>query len=189
MSTAVLDPQIHNPRRLRILATLAALPAGDTLSIARLRDMAGLPEGSPAPLLPGLARAGYIEIGQAGEPPQPAAALTRDGRAALARYTAMLRQLARDGHRAPALSDRAGDADRDAAAAALGEHFAQGRLSFDELSVRLDATLTATTHGDLHQAARDLPGPALLSAPAGLPQGKRPAIRAQIRAWFPGRSG
>ena len=52
---------------------------------------------------------------------------------------------------------RAGDADRDAAAAALGEHFAQGRLTLDELDVRLDATLTATTHGELSQAAWDLP--------------------------------
>jgi hypothetical protein len=52
---------------------------------------------------------------------------------------------------------RAGDADRDAAAAALGEHFAQGRLTLDELDARLDATLTATTHGELAQAAWDLP--------------------------------
>jgi hypothetical protein len=52
---------------------------------------------------------------------------------------------------------RAGDADRDAAAAALGEHFAQGRLTLDELNARLDATLTATTHGELSQAAWDLP--------------------------------
>src|SRR5271156_5756466 len=33
---------------------------------------------------------------------------------------------------------RAGDADREAAAAALGEHFAQGRLTFGELLARLD---------------------------------------------------
>jgi alkyl hydroperoxide reductase subunit AhpF len=52
---------------------------------------------------------------------------------------------------------RAGDADRDAAAAALGEHFAQGRLTLDELNARLDTTLTAITHGELSQAARDLP--------------------------------
>ena len=52
---------------------------------------------------------------------------------------------------------RAGDADRDAAAAALAEHFAQGRLTLDELDRRLAATLTATTHGELRQAARDLP--------------------------------
>jgi hypothetical protein len=49
-----------------------------------------------------------------------------------------------------------GDADRDAAAAALAEHFAEGRLTLDELDARLDATLTATTHGELSQAAWDL---------------------------------
>jgi hypothetical protein len=52
---------------------------------------------------------------------------------------------------------RVGDADRDAAAAALGEHFAQGRLTPDELDARLDATLIATTHGELSQAAWDHP--------------------------------
>ena len=88
-------------------------------------------------------------------------ALTCDGRAALDRYTAVLRQLsevAREDRQAPAPSVRAGDADRDTAAAALGEHFAQGRLTLDELNARLDAALTATTHGELSQAARDLPG-------------------------------
>jgi len=72
----------------------------------------------------------------------------------------MLRQLAKlasQNHQAPAPGLRAGDADRDAAAAALGEHFAQGRLTLDQLDARLDATLTATTHGELSEAARDLP--------------------------------
>ncbi len=43
---------------------------------------------------------------------------------------------------------RAGEADRDAAAAALDEHFAQARLTLGELSARLDATLAATTYGE-----------------------------------------
>jgi len=50
-------------------------------------------------------------------------ALTCEGRVALDRYTAMLRQLpsvARQDHQAPAPGMRAGDADRDAAATALG---------------------------------------------------------------------
>jgi hypothetical protein len=53
---------------------------------------------------------------------------------------------------------RAGDADRTAAAGALAEHYAQGRLTFDEFSLRLEATLTAKTHGELARAAQDLPG-------------------------------
>ena len=65
MSTGALDPLIHDPERLRIVATLTALPDGDALS------------------------------------------LTLD--------------------------------------------------ELDELDARLDATLTATTHGELSQATRDLP--------------------------------
>jgi hypothetical protein len=78
----------------------------------------------------------------------------------------VLRQLPRvasEDHQAPAPYLRVGDADRDAAAAALGEHFAQGRLTLDELNARLDATLTATTHGQLSRAARDLPDLTVLS--------------------------
>jgi PadR family transcriptional regulator len=63
---------------------------------------------------------------------------------------------ARD-HTASGPDLRAGDADREATAAALGEHFAQGRLTFDELLARLDATFTATTQSEIAQTTRDLP--------------------------------
>ena len=33
MSTGALDPLIHDPERIRIVATLAALPDGDALSV------------------------------------------------------------------------------------------------------------------------------------------------------------
>jgi hypothetical protein len=39
---------------------------------------------------------------------------------------------------------------------ALSEHFAQGRLTLEELHTRLNAALTATTYGDLAEAVRDL---------------------------------
>jgi hypothetical protein len=52
---------------------------------------------------------------------------------------------------------RAGDADREATAAALGEHFAQGRLTLDELLARLDAAFTATLQSEIAQTTRDLP--------------------------------
>lgn len=88
---------------------------------------------------------------------------------------------------APAPGVRAGDADRDAAAAALGEHFARGRLTLDELNARLDATLTATTHGELSQATRDLPdAPARLRLMVPLAAGRsisvpeRPGTRPEI---------
>jgi DNA-binding MarR family transcriptional regulator len=177
MNTGALDPLIHDPERLRIVATLAALPDGDALSVARLQDMIGLTPGSPIARLRELEHAGYVRTGKTSGNRAPASvALTGAGRAALDRYTAVLRQLSqadRSVHQAPAPDVRAGDADRDAAAAALGEHFAQGRLTLDELDARLDATLTATTHGELSQAARDLPDLTVLPARVSLPRGKR----------------
>src|ERR1700689_4019104 len=156
MSTGALDPLIHDPERLRIVVTLAALPDGDALSVTRLQDMIRLPPGRLISCLRELGRAGYVRIGPAGRA-QATVALTRGGRVALDRYTAVLPQVAGQDHQAPGPGVRAGDADRDAAAAALGEHFAQSRLTLEELHARLDATLAATTHGELTQALRDLP--------------------------------
>ena len=173
MSTGALDPLIHDPGRLRVVATLAALPGGDALSVTRLQDMIRLPPGNLITCLRELGRAGYVRTGKTGARASTTVALTCDGRAALDRYTAVLRQLPRQDHQAPAPGVRAGDADRDAAAAALGEHFAQGRLTLDELNARLDATLTATTHGELSQAIRDLPDLTVLPARVTSPRGKR----------------
>ena len=177
MSTGTLDPVIHDPGRLRVVATLAALPDGDALSVTRLQDMIRLTPGSLVTCLRELGRARYVRTGKTdGGTAQATVALTCDGRAALDRYTAVLRQLsrvARQDHQAPAPGVRAGDADRDAAAAALGEHFAQGRLTLDELNARLDATLTATTHGELSQATRDLPDLTVLPARVTSLRGKR----------------
>jgi DNA-binding transcriptional ArsR family regulator len=181
MSIGALDPLIHDPERLRIIATLAALPDGDALSVTRLRGLIGLTPDSPVTGLRELDQAGYVRTGKTGDAradtrAQTTVALTGDGRAALDRYSAVLRQLprlARDDHQAPAPHERVGDADRETAAAALGEHFAQGRLTLDELNARLDATLTARTHGELSQVARDLPDLGTRSARVSLPQGKR----------------
>jgi DNA-binding PadR family transcriptional regulator len=52
---------------------------------------------------------------------------------------------------------RVGDAERDAAIVALCEHFAQGRLTAEELNGRLDAALAATTRGEMAPAIWDLP--------------------------------
>ena len=163
MSTGALDPLIHDPERLRIVATLAALPDGDALSVTRLQDLIRLPPGSVISCLRELGRAGYVRTGPAGRGrARTTVTLTPGGRVALARYTAVLQQLpqvARPDRQRPGPGVRAGDADRDAVAAALGEHFAQGRLTLEELHARLDATLAATTQGELSQALRDLPRP------------------------------
>jgi uncharacterized membrane protein len=52
---------------------------------------------------------------------------------------------------------RVGDAERESTATALREHYAQGRLSTDELNERLDAAFSATTHGQLELVTDDLP--------------------------------
>jgi hypothetical protein len=52
---------------------------------------------------------------------------------------------------------RIGDADREAIAAQLREHYADGRLTLDELNERLDQTFAAKTKADLNIVMRDLP--------------------------------
>ncbi|HSS87959.1 MAG TPA: DUF1707 domain-containing protein [Streptosporangiaceae bacterium] len=52
---------------------------------------------------------------------------------------------------------RVTDADREAAAARLREHYAQGRLTLEEFHRRLDAVFEATTQSQLTAIARDLP--------------------------------
>lgn len=52
---------------------------------------------------------------------------------------------------------RIGDAERDTATAELGDHFAAGRLTLDELHERVAQALSARTHGQLSQVMRDLP--------------------------------
>lgn len=52
---------------------------------------------------------------------------------------------------------RIGDAERDEAMAALREHYAQGRITSEELDERLEKALTARTARDLRAIAADLP--------------------------------
>ena len=53
---------------------------------------------------------------------------------------------------------RVGDAERDAAAADLGEHYTAGRLTLEELHERLEAVFAAKTFGQLARIMSDLPG-------------------------------
>jgi DNA-binding MarR family transcriptional regulator len=90
-----LDPLIHVPARLQIVATLAALPEGDALSFPRLQDMIGLTPGNLITHLRKLEEAGYLssETTGNGRASRTSIALTSDGRAALDTYTAALREL------------------------------------------------------------------------------------------------
>jgi DNA-binding MarR family transcriptional regulator len=95
MTTDELDPLIHVPTRLKIVATLAALPNGDTLSFTRLQDMIGLTPGNLIIHLRKLEDADYISSKKAsnGTVSITTVALTGHGRAALDAYTRALRDL------------------------------------------------------------------------------------------------
>ena len=95
MTEEALDPLIHAPARLRIVATLAALPEGDALSFTRLQELLGLTPGNLITHLRKLEDAGYLtsETTGNGRASRTSIALTRQGRAALDAYTDALRDL------------------------------------------------------------------------------------------------
>ena len=95
MPDDALDPLIHVPTRLKIVATLAALPEGDALSFTRLQDMIGLTPGNLIIHLRKLEDADYISSTKAsyGSVSITTLALTGRGRAALADYRQALRDL------------------------------------------------------------------------------------------------
>jgi DNA-binding transcriptional ArsR family regulator len=95
MSVDEIDPLIHVPARLRIMATLAALPDGDSLSFTRLQDMIGLSAGNLITHLRKLEDAAYVETEKSGNgaASRTQVVLSARGRAALDDYTASLRRL------------------------------------------------------------------------------------------------
>lgn len=94
-SVEPLDPLIHVPVRLRIVATLAALPAGDSLLFTRLQDMLDVTPGNLLTHLRKLEDAGYIDTEKTGIGvwSRTTVVLTKTGRAALDAYTEALRGL------------------------------------------------------------------------------------------------
>jgi hypothetical protein len=86
---------------------------------------------------------------------------------------------------------RIGDADREAAAAGLREHYAQGRLTLQEFTHRLDAVFAATTQRQLTALTRDLPDIAAPSAPLPLTAtgARRERARHEHRPGFRARLG
>jgi len=95
MTADPLDPVIHAPARLRIVATLAALAEGDSLSFTRLQNMLELTPGNLITHLRKLEDAGYLitETTGNGRASRTSIALTPRGRAALATYADALRDL------------------------------------------------------------------------------------------------
>jgi hypothetical protein len=79
---------------------------------------------------------------------------------------------------------RVGDAERDAAAADLGEHYTAGRLTIDELHERLELVFAAKTFGQLARIMSDLPGPGRLTGLSS-PFGPATMPGAPGLAWMP----
>ncbi len=95
VGTEELDPLIHVPARLRIMATLAALPDGDSISFTRLQNMLGLTPGTLITHLRRLEEAGYVATEKTGNGAASltTAMLTPVGRVALDTYSPALRRL------------------------------------------------------------------------------------------------
>ena len=95
MTSAALDPLIHEQARLRIVATLATLPEGDALSFTRLQDMLQLTPGNLITHVRRLEEAGYLSSEKTGNgtASRTSIGLTVRGRAALDAYTVALRSL------------------------------------------------------------------------------------------------
>ena len=92
-----LDPVIHAPARLRVVATLAALDAGDELSFPKLRKLLDMTAGNLSTHLRKLEDAGYVRVTKTHEGRTPATylALTPKGRRAFEEYTEALTGLLR----------------------------------------------------------------------------------------------
>jgi DNA-binding MarR family transcriptional regulator len=98
MTDDELDPVIHAPARLRIVATLAVLPEGNALTFPRLQDMIGLTPGNLITHLRKLEDVGYVSTAKTGSgvASRTTVELTDQGRAALKTYTSSLRRLLTD---------------------------------------------------------------------------------------------
>ena len=98
MTVEDLDPLIHAPARLRIIATLAALPPGDALSFTRLQEMIGLTPGNLITHLRKLEAGGYVDTGKTGNGSSSltTVTITVAGRAALDVYRRNLIRLLGD---------------------------------------------------------------------------------------------
>ena len=81
---------------------------------------------------------------------------------------------------------RASDADRERVTARLRDHYAEGRLTSEELDERTSAALNAKTFGDLRRVMTDLPDPVLMPQGApGLQAGRAAMARPPPRAAVP----
>jgi DNA-binding MarR family transcriptional regulator len=87
-----LDPVIHAPTRLRIVALLAATEEAE---FALVRDSVGVSDSVLSKQAAALEAAGYVKVrkGHVGKRPKTWFSLTRQGRAAYAAHVAALQEI------------------------------------------------------------------------------------------------
>jgi Domain of unknown function (DUF1707) len=79
---------------------------------------------------------------------------------------------------------RVSDAEREAVAAELREHYAQGRLTMEDFQQRLDAAFAARIRRDLDAVTHDLPAVRPPSTPLPVHTGRRGGGSGYGRSWF-----
>jgi DNA-binding MarR family transcriptional regulator len=92
------DEIIHQSLRLRIMATLNALPATDMMEFTRLRAILGATDGNLGAHVTTLENAAYIQVEKdfVAKKPRTRVAATAKGRKAFANHLAFLRALMED---------------------------------------------------------------------------------------------
>ena len=92
---AELDAVIHQPLRLKIMATLNPLPAATGVEFSRLKTLTGATDGNLGTHIETLARAGYVAVEKAfvGKKPRTTVTATASGRGAFARHVATLQEI------------------------------------------------------------------------------------------------
>ncbi len=90
-----LDDIIHQPLRLRIMAALQAMPAGEGLEFSRLKKLTGATDGNLGAHIETLAKANYVQVHKSfiGKRPQTRVTATPAGCGAFARHVASLREI------------------------------------------------------------------------------------------------
>ena len=89
------DEIIHQSLRLRIMATLNPLPAGEAVEFTRLKAILKATDGNIGAHLTTLEKAGYVEILKdfAGKKPRTRVVMTKTGRKAFADHVAYLKEV------------------------------------------------------------------------------------------------
>jgi DNA-binding MarR family transcriptional regulator len=92
---AGFDDVIHQPVRLKVMAALAALPAGEGLEFTALKALTAVTDGNLGTHLAMLERSGYVELVKDfnGKRPRTRAFLKPDGRRAFEHHVAELRSI------------------------------------------------------------------------------------------------